>query len=94
MGSRVRAIVGTAVVLATAAFPAGALANASGSGSVGPVVSTAAQQGGIGASASTAAGFREADNSVLLLLGATPPGNTPEGPIHTPICGPGCGTPA
>jgi len=93
MGSRVRAIVGTAVVLGTAAFPAGALANASGSNSIGPIISAAAQQGGIGATASTAARLGLADDSIIRLRGGTPPGNTPEGPINTPICGPGCGSP-
>jgi hypothetical protein len=82
-----------AILAAGLVFPAGAAANRASApaNGLGPLISAAAtEDGGIGVGASSVAQVGLADDSVLMLLGLTPPGNPNQGPIPPPICGPGC----
>ena len=97
MGARIRFVVSiVSVVLATAVVPSVGFANdpagAPPQQQLGTAISTGAQQdGGIGGTASVVAGLGLADDSVLHLMGLTPPGDPYSGPSPPPICGPGCG---
>lgn len=94
MGSRLRCLVATGVVLAALAVPTAALsANTTGAPAdgVGPLISSGAAGGDIGVGASVVGQLQLVDDVILKANGITPPGNPYSGPQPPPICGAGCG---